>query len=450
MIRTFSFLSVWTMTAFIAAASAAPLATAITATPFPAPGTSVRAFPDTTSGIHVFHDQLNFSAMNSAQVKFAATHYAGAQKLLLRDAQLIRTYNPNFIVLHYRLGEFLGYGTNGPNTRIIDGNNWVLEWPGTSMVQPRWYFTNGAGPYLFTRFAYLMDISDPGYENWWSSAVEQQLVDNQDDGVFMDSFSIPELFGYKKSFSPPLQVTPRIAVFDHVWATMMQNWLAYLKGRFQYTYLIPNVGSWITSRDLPWLDNPADGVMIEAFNMEGDTAYYGVGDWQLEMNRVLGAVDQNKVIIAQTYVSTVQARMFTLGAYLLIKGSRSYVTLNNSLGVEWYPEYDIPIGSPTQNASCTSTGVSATAFPSCSIASLEDSHGLYRRNYSNGFVLVNPGTTPITETFGKTYYLAQTAPDGILLVTASGTATGTLTYSAESSVTLPAHSAAVFLDIHPN
>jgi hypothetical protein len=414
---------------------------------FPAARGGVRAFPDTTSGIHVFHDQLNVNGMSSAQVRFAAMHYAGSQKLLQDSARWIRTYNPNFIVLHYRLGEFLGYGSGGATTRIIDGNNWVLEWPGNSVVQPRWYFTNGSGPYLYSNFAYLMDIGNWGYQNWWSSVVEQQLADNEDDGLFMDSFCIPELFGHH--FSPALEVTPSMSAFDQTWATRMQDWLIYLKGRLPYAYLIPNVGSWITNRDLPWLDNPADGMMIEGFAMGGNSADYALGDWQLEMNRVLGAVYQSKVIIAQTYVSTVQARMFTLGSYLLIKGSRSYVTFNNSTSVEWYPEYDIPIGSATESASCNASGSGATAVPSCSIASLQDAHGLYRRNYSNGFVLVNPGTTPISESLGRTYYLAQTSPDGTLLVTASATVPGTLSYSAVSSVTLPAHSAAVLFNTYP-
>ncbi len=419
------------------------------ATPFPTPGgSSVRAFPDTTAGIHVFHDQLNLSTMSGAQVRFAAGHYAGCQKILRGDAQLIRTYNRNFIVLHYRLGEFLGYGRNAPTTRIIDGNSWVPEWPGASAVGPAWYFTNGSGPYVFAEFAYLMDISNPGYQNWWSSTVGQQLIDNEDDGVFMDSFSIPELFGYQTSFSPRLRVNGK-AVFDRTWATMMQNWLIYLKGRLPNTYLIPNVGSWITTRDLPWLDNPADGMMIEDFNMSGNTGPYPLGDWELEMNRVLGAVRQNKVIIAQTYVSTAQARMFTLGAYLLIKGNRSYLNFGNSMSAEWYPEYDIPIGSPIQSAACSSAGSGATAFPACSIASLQDSHGVYRRNYSNGFVLVNPATTSITEELRGRYYLANTSPDGTLLVTTAGAKAGILTYSAVSSVTLPAHSAAVLFDTHP-
>jgi hypothetical protein len=426
------FLAIFTVAAFPAAA-----------------GGAVRSFPDTTSGIHVFHDQLNFGALDSAQISFAAKHYAGSQKLLQRDAQLMRTYNPNFIVLHYRLGEFLGYETNGAPTRIIDGNNWVPEWPGTSVVQPSWYFTNGAGNYLFSKFAYLMNIANPSYQNWWSSVVEQQVFNNEDDGLFMDSFCIPEFFGPTRSFSPSLQVTPSMRTFDQTWATMMQNWLVYLKGRLPYNYLIPNVGSWITTRDLPWLDNPSDGMMIEGFNMGSNTQYYALGDWQLEMNRVLGAVHQDKVIIAQTYVSTVQARMFTLGAYLLIKGGRSYISFNNSTQVEWYPEYDTPIGPPTQNATCTSTGSGATAFPTCSITSLQDAHGLYRRDYSNGFVLVNPGTAPITESLGRTYYLAETSPDGTLLVKASGTESGTLTYSAVSSVTLPAHSAVVLFNTRP-
>lgn len=43
---------------------------------------ATRQFPDSSNGVLVFSDQLDTSSSTEAQVKFAATHYVGTQKLL--------------------------------------------------------------------------------------------------------------------------------------------------------------------------------------------------------------------------------------------------------------------------------------------------------------------------------------------------------------------------------
>ncbi|MBK9231390.1 MAG: hypothetical protein IPO15_11150 [Anaerolineae bacterium] len=77
-----------------------------TATPTPTVtpgGGAPRAWPDTSSGVHVFNDQLS-QGMTQAQVQFIATHYAGTQKMIRSEADRLRAVNPNFLILHYRLG----------------------------------------------------------------------------------------------------------------------------------------------------------------------------------------------------------------------------------------------------------------------------------------------------------------------------------------------------------
>lgn len=402
-----------------------------------------RQWPDTTSGIHIFHDQINLAALNNAQIQFAATHYAGVQKISFNDAATIRAINPNFLILHYRLGYALGYRTadsscapDGQYIHILVGNNWVQEWPGARVVQPQWFFQYSGSPrvYFCLNGWYVMDISNASYQNWWLAQVKSQLIANNDDGIFMDSFSIPNFFG-SSNFSPNVPAVD--SNFETTWAANMQRWLIWLKSQLPGYYLVPNVGQWITGRDQPNLIGPADGMMVEQFALPNNRETYAVSDWQLEMDRTLAAVGRNQAVIGQTYVTSAQNRMFTIGSYLLIKGARTYISINNSMAIEWYPEYDIPIGSPTQSA----TGNS--------IQTLLDASGLYRRNFTNGFVLVNSGTTVLTESLDSTYFLAQTSPDGTLTVNASGAETGTLSYSAVNSITLPAHSAAVLLNSHP-
>jgi hypothetical protein len=40
-----------------------------------------------------------------------------------------------------------------------------------------------------------MELDDTGWRAWWSGQLIRQLQDNEDDGVFADSYSIPNYFG---------------------------------------------------------------------------------------------------------------------------------------------------------------------------------------------------------------------------------------------------------------
>ncbi len=51
-----------------------------------------RPWPDTSSSIQVFSDQFDVSSASDAQLQFAATHYAGAQKLLASEVAKLRAY----------------------------------------------------------------------------------------------------------------------------------------------------------------------------------------------------------------------------------------------------------------------------------------------------------------------------------------------------------------------
>lgn len=400
-----------------------------------------RPWRDTTTGIHVFNDQLA-SALSDAQWQFAATHYVGTQKMTRANADRLRALNPNFLILHYRLGHGLGYraitggcSPTGDYLRIIEGNSWVQEW--NPAAQENWFAHYPEAS--TTRVLqcdwgwYLMELNDAGWRAYWHAEVLRQLQANDDDGVFMDSLSVPNYLG-GGSYDPALPALDN--TFENAWAARINAWLTWLQTQpVGDYYLVPNVGSWITTRD-PTNYTPVDGVMLEGFALAGDASPYDVGDWQLQVNRALGLIAQGKAVIGQSYALGAQERMFALGTYLLIKGNRTYLNLELDLDPEWWPEYDIPIGAATQSAGTN-------------IANLYDAtNRVYRRTFSNGLVLVNP-TTDETRTvnLGGTYYRAATSGGGA--VPASGVPTGTVTYSAVTSVTLPPYTAVVLFNTHP-
>ena len=230
---------------------------------------AARPFPSTHEGIHIFPDSTNTQpSTNPAQIEFIATHYAGTQKIVRGAADKLRAVNPEFVVLHYRLGQGLGYRKvdsiadckpSGKYVRIIDGN-WTQEWPGNAVVQDDWFYLNASRRTLMCKFSwYLMDIRTRKWANWWIPVLLQQLRDNDNDAVFADSMSPPSFLGMKPQ--PPLPITN--TTFSDEWSAALEGHIAHVGSALRaHGYkLIPNAGGYVTSRDTTKYDG-ADGVMI--------------------------------------------------------------------------------------------------------------------------------------------------------------------------------------------
>src|SRR4029077_7133407 len=94
-------------------------------------GSAAARLPDTTVGVHVFSDQLP-DGLSPGLLRFAATHYAGAQKLGLSETKALKAINPNFFMIQYRLALGLGYSTS-----VRFGDSGLREWPASP--KPEWF-----------------------------------------------------------------------------------------------------------------------------------------------------------------------------------------------------------------------------------------------------------------------------------------------------------------------
>jgi hypothetical protein len=275
-----------------------------------------------------------------------------------------------------------------------------------------------------------MELDDPSWRAYWIGEVLRQLAVNENDGLFADSFSVPNYLG-AGTFEPGLPAYD--PTFESQWATRIESFIDYVQAQFadQY-YLIPNVGSWVTTRDPTDYSN-VDGVMIEGFSEWEPGSPFDLSDWQLQMNRILSLANLDKVLILQSYMdeTDVEDRLFNLANYLLVKGAHSFINLDLGLEPEWFPEYEIPIGSPVD------------PLPA-DIDDYLDPSGLYRRDYTNGLTLVNPGTVARTINLGGTYYLA-TPSGGGLLPDDADTSAWTVSYTPVTSLTLNPHQGAILL-----
>jgi len=458
------------------------------------PGSSSgRCFPVTTNGIYTYSDQVEMSTsagVTDAQIQFFANNFVGGQKQTATQVATLRGYNSNFMMLHYRLAEMLGYGScdsngnptaNSPLT-IVDtpSGDWGIEWPwadntdnpqtvttpypGGSPEESSWYAgvnapiagdpnVYGTSPWVYdcSMQHYLMNIADlssTGWPAYYSGLVLQELADNNDDGVFADSFSVPNEWGTWTPSLPGLDTT-----FEQTWSTNMHNYTDYIMGNpigspiysnpnaLSGNYLwIPNVGSWTVTRDITDYTN-VDGAMIEDFASYGNENFLAPSDWALQMNRVIQLTNLNKIMIMQDYPNGYNhpnppytgsyERLFDTASYLLVKGNYTYLNLDaKGQSLEWWPEYNIPIGAPTQALPSTATGISGF---------WDSSWNAYKRRYSNGIVLVNPTASDSgTINLGGTYYLAtdDLDPANGHLVPADGVPTSSITYTVVTSVDL--------------
>ncbi|CEK12960.1 hypothetical protein CWRG_00289 [Chthonomonas calidirosea] len=408
----------------------------VRARPIPPIGAEAHPFPDTTNRIVVFADQLPAAnSLSPAQWRFIADHYAGTQKETRSWAETIRKLNPHFIILHYQLA--VGAGT----AAFLDGERWTNDF-GYIKQHPHWFLRTADGSPI-SQNVYHWDVMNilfrngepiSGWPKYWVETALQRLRDNEDDGVFADSYTQDILMN---------QVNPPFAWFSHVEACK-QNWIpnlnlygAYcckaLHDQPEHFYYLPNLGGLVNAWDTT---NYAvgDGGMNEGFALSGPGNYYAPSDWQLQMNRLLALIRADKIVICQSYIrdSDYDARWFVMGSYLLIKGRHTYINMFDTSTLSWYPEYTISLGAPLSEPARTIS------------ADWDVAWGVYRRDFARGMVLVNPDTRPVKIDLGRTKYLVEAEGGGP--VPASGVPMGQLKRRPVRVVTIPSHSARILLN----
>ncbi|HVS34819.1 MAG TPA: putative glycoside hydrolase [Gemmataceae bacterium] len=417
-------------------------------------------FPDTTNGIHIFEDQLP-SGMSNAMVQFLAAHTDGTQKELLSQTNQFRAINPNFTVLHYQLGT-----SNSPFDYIIN-DQWASDWNYVNQ-QESWFAhqtysgePQSAGDLASGRVGNstgldLADIADPAWQQYTLNQVFQNMAATGSNGWFADSYTfgiggggldgnIPTRYQGTNAANPadwPGGVTWTTQLGD--WAQAIENAFAQHNATYGTDYkFIPNLDARVTSWEPNWYDN-ANGVpFIDGGFLEGFGEYTDTYDWTLSMNRGLNLTDNGKIVIMQPYPSAdpttaagQQQVNFFLGTYLLLKGDQTYLNIDYGGGAQYFPQYGLNLGAPT------------TPLPSNVSSYLWN--GVYRRDFQNGIVLVNPGSATYTLNLGGTYQEVEGSGGGTLTdsqIDANGNYIGgSLNYQNVSSVTLTGGSAVILMN----
>jgi hypothetical protein len=420
----------------------------------------VPSFPATTNGIHIIEDQLPGS-MSSAMTRFVATHTDGTQKELLSQTNQFRAVNPNYTVLHYQLGT-----GNSPYDYIIN-DQWSSDFSYVNQQESWFAHQSFSGePQSAADLASgrvgnstgwdQADIANPAWQQYTLNQVFQNMAATGSDAWFADSFTYGiGGAGYNSPIPTRYQGTnaanPAYWPGGVTWTTQLGNWAQTVENAFaqhnaangtDYKF-IPNLDARVTSWEPNWYANASGAPFIDGAFLEGFGEYTDTFDWTLSMNRGLNLTDNGKIVILQPYPSAApgtaagqQQIDFFLGTYLLLKGDQTYLNIDYGGGVQYYPEYQLDLGAPTT--------------PLASNVSSYLWNGVYRRDFQNGFVLVNPGTTTNTLNLGGNYRQVLASGGGTMTdaqIDANGNYTGgSLTYQNVNSVTLAGGSAAIFLN----
>jgi len=426
----------------------------------PEPPLSQDFFPSTTTGIHVFEDQLP-GGMSNAVVRFLATHTDGTQKQTSSEIAQLRVINPNYTLLHYQLG------TGNSTYDYIINNQWSSDWSYVNQQESWFVHQSYSGePQSAADLASgrvgnstdweQADIANPAWQQYTLSQVFQNMAATGSNAWFADSFTYGiGGAGYDNPIPTRYQGTNAANPADWpggiTWTTQLGNWAQIIETAFaqhnaafgtDYQF-IPNLDARATSWEPNWYDN-ANGVpIVDGAFLEGFGEYTDTYDWTLSMNRGLNLTTNNKIVIMQPYlqdtpdsVTGQQERNFYLGTYLLLKGNETYLNMEYGGGAQYFPEYQLNLGAAT------------TPLPSNVSSYLWN--GVYRRDFQNGFVLVNPGSTTYILNLGGNYQKVQGHGGGTFSdaqLDANGNYIGgSLTYQNVSSITLTGGSAAIFLN----
>ncbi len=320
--------------------------------------------------------------------------------------------NPAFFRIQYRLG--LGLGRT---TQIRFGDAWVPEWP--AHPQAQWFYL-WHGQRVHQAWGwYLMNPDNTSWRTYYVAQLRRQVATTHADGVFMDSTSVPNDFG-ASTFTPPLPAYD--PPWELQWSRKIERWVPSVQKAVGKPIIV-NAGSWVTTRERTDYSSAA-GIMLE-----GLATNLAPADWQLELTRGLGLVQKGKVVICQSYpdASDVDARMFDLASYLLIKGSHTYVNFGEGIQVSWFPEYGIDLGAAVDQPG------------------LRGDQGAFVRRLANGLVVVNPGDSTLHYTLPASMQLVTPVGGGAVPDSGRPPASWTLQTAAVTSVTLGPRRGAVLL-----
>lgn len=246
---------------------------------------------------------------------------------------------------------------------------------------------------------YLMDISNPSYVNDIKTDISSTLNANtQFDGVFLDdvklSLDATEYYQEGTTTNPTF-------LYGLVtnWQTNMNTLLSAIKTQIGSKLAIINSSPWAGSTSPNYLSR-VDGLYDEAYghaNWDNASTFLSTDSWKYHLDMMISTINNFKYYLAQSGVAdgAKEAEINKLVKYcfasfmLGVSGSgygKHYFTPSLTYSnYYWYTDWGLNIGTPI-GAYSQINGKSS-----------------YRRDFTNGIVIVNPTDSGETVSLGGNY-----------------------------------------------
>jgi hypothetical protein len=238
---------------------------------------------------------------------------------------------------------------------------------------------------------YLMDIGNQAYRISLANFIKNNLVSNQVfDGVFLDDvWGAATLGQFYREGTKEQGVIPKPTIDS--WHENMKTLLSEIKAAIGNKLLIINTGYYNTD----YL-TMSDGQMDEAFchaNWQPFGEYYPSPSWERHLSSMVAGSNSRKIYLAQSGIQkaatddqTRKTARYCFAMFLFGANNNTYFYFSkNYKGVTYFPEWDIDIGSPTEDYHARS------GTP------------LYEREYSKGLVVINPSSESFQIKLGDKY-----------------------------------------------
>ncbi len=357
------------------------------------------------------------------QIKFIDEHYDYVMTPFL--SKEIREKIKNAKLFLYRSIQGTWTGFNHFDWEHIDSNENMFCHSNGNRIKTRWN-------------SWLMDGNDivekgskdelNHWVNYYAITASQQVYDYSYDGLFIDSAS------HKLSPKAVNYVMPD-NYSDKKWQEGRYRALEFIKSYLPDKIVIFNGlhSNYGAEKSLEL----TDGGMWETFAYNPDTGeYYGEKNWKkaielFERNkdRLISMVSKKKGFSKEP-----ERRMFIVASYLLVSSKNIALTISDldydgTNAVFYYPEYDIYLGKAK--------------------GSYEEKDGLYIREFEDGLVIVNPGSSERGFALNKKYY--KIVPVGNGIVKEDGSWNSKLEYEeVEGSISITPESGIVLKTIKNN
>ena len=298
-----------------------------------------------TGGDESFRDQLVAKGFNSTIIQ-----YFGA--IGIQDPGSCTSSTRNNQVA-YKAGDFCSISENHPDWFLLDSNGQrVLASPGSD--------------------TYRMDPGNPGWRNFFVTRVLEWQEKSGWSGLFLDNLEA-SLSDIQKN-----GITLAKYPDDASYHAAILGFLQYLNANYSQPYDRPIVANIISRRDeATWFSymQYLDGAMQERWAVDWSLdKYVSESKWKSDMALAEKTQSQGKYIIlrAPGNQTDVNRHKFAFASYLLISNGKAAFRYSSGIYREvWlYSDYQVDLGIP--------------------LGPRHQSGGLWRRDFTKGFVTVDP------------------------------------------------------------